>query len=62
MLAAVPASAAGFKVLVDSALRLDPIAGTITLPLFQGTHRGRSVWYVVIDSSDRDDARARGVN
>lgn len=35
---------------------------TVTLPLYRGTSRGRTVWYVVIDSSSGDDADAKGVN
>lgn len=33
-----------------------------TLPLFQGTSRGKVVWYVITDSSDRDDAESRQIN
>lgn len=37
--------------------------GTVTFPLQRGvTPAGRTVWYVVLDSSDANDARARGVN
>ena len=36
--------------------------GTVTLPLHRGTSRGRTVWYVVLDSSSGDDAQAKGVN
>lgn len=63
LLSPVPASAAdGTKLLVESAIAFDTTGGTITLPLFQGRHDGQDVWYVVLDSSDRDDALARGVN
>ena len=36
--------------------------GTVTLPLYRGTSRGRTVWYIVLDSSSGDDAQAKGVN
>lgn len=35
---------------------------TVTLPLYRGTSKGRTVWYVVFDSSDGGDADALGVN
>jgi hypothetical protein len=35
---------------------------TATFPLHLGTSHGRSVWYIVLDSSDGKDAVARGVN
>lgn len=61
VLAAAPATA-GTDLLVESAIAFDTAAGTITLPLHKGQHAGQDVWYVVLDSSDRADARARGVN
>jgi hypothetical protein len=36
--------------------------GTATLPLHRGTSRGRTVWYVILDSSSGADADAKGVN
>ncbi len=33
-----------------------------TLPIFRGTSHGQPVWYVVTESSDENDAQARGVN
>lgn len=35
---------------------------TATLPLYRGTSRGRTVWYVILDSSDDRDAGELGVN
>jgi hypothetical protein len=35
---------------------------TVTLPLHQGTSLGRTVYYIVLDSSSDDDAKAKGVN
>ncbi len=61
--AASPAIAdQGIKLFMEKAIAFDPVGGTITLPLHKGRHGSQDVWYVVIDSSDRDDARARGVN
>ncbi len=56
-----PALAGGLKVFLANAIVNEP-AGTITLPLFRGTHNGQDVWYIVTESSSRDDAEARGVN
>lgn len=36
--------------------------GTATLPLYRGTSQGRTVWYVLLDSSDGADADRLGVN
>jgi hypothetical protein len=36
--------------------------GTATFPLYRGTSRGRTVWYIVLVSSDGNDAQARGVS
>jgi hypothetical protein len=57
-----PASASGAEVFLNSAIAVDKAAGTVTLPLHKGRHDGAVVWYVVTESSDRDDARRRGVN
>ena len=35
---------------------------TVTLPIFQGTSHGGTVWYVITNSSSQADALARGVN
>lgn len=55
-------AAADQKVFLDSAIELNEAEGTITLPLFGGTHDGVGVFYIVTESSDRDDAKERGVN
>jgi hypothetical protein len=36
--------------------------GTVTLPLHRGTSRGRTVYYVILDSSNGNAAQALGVN
>lgn len=33
----------------------------VTFPLFMGTSQGKTVWYVITDSSDQQDASTRGV-
>ena len=35
---------------------------TATLPLYRGTSRGRTVWYILLDSSDGNEAQRRGIN
>jgi hypothetical protein len=35
---------------------------SVTLRLFQGTSSGEPVWYMLLDSSDGDDAKALGIN
>ena len=35
--------------------------GTATFPLYRGTSKGRTVWYIVLDSSSGADAQAKGV-
>jgi len=58
-----PAAAGDDKeVFLDSALAVDTVNGTVTLPLLEGRHGGAKVWYVVTESSDKDDAERRGVN
>lgn len=52
----------GLKVFLESTIELDEAAGTITLPLFRGTHDGEDVFYIITESSNRDDAEARGIN
>jgi hypothetical protein len=36
--------------------------GTVTLPLYRGTSSGKTVWYILLDSSDGADAHAKGIN
>src|SRR5690348_4629221 len=35
---------------------------TATFPLRRGTSQGRTVFYILLDSSNDDDARALGIN
>ncbi len=60
---ATTAGAGDATLLLSSASALDTAAGSVTLPLLRGRGPGGTdVWYVVTDSSDKEDAAARGVN
>ena len=51
------------KLFLKNAVHLDLAANTVTLPVFRGrTPTGGDTWYIVTESSDRGDARRRGVN
>lgn len=49
------------QILLTSAISVDAEANTVTLPLFRGEAGGQTIWYIVTDSSDEEDARKRGV-
>lgn len=59
-----PSSGTGSRLVVEpSVVSLDASALTVTLPLHQGlTASGTTTWYIVTDSSNAADAKARGVN
>src|SRR3954451_2152095 len=59
-LGASPALAGSGELFIRSAAEHPD--GTVTLPLQRGTSAGRTVWYVVLDSSSGAEADARGVN
>lgn len=55
----------GVEVFLDSAIAVDVFDQVVTLPLFSipdCSDPARSLFYVVFESSDRDDAEIRGVN
>lgn len=56
-----PANAEVRKLFFSSVTE-DTVNDIATLPLFRGASQGRTVYYVVTESSDKEDARARGVN
>jgi len=61
---ALPAASAPLpraSIVLPSTISVDPEAGTVTLPLHRGTAGGKTVWYIITDSSDRADAQRRGV-
>ncbi|MBX3456370.1 hypothetical protein [Ferrovibrio sp.] len=49
------------NIMLASALSVDAANNRVTLPLFKGEVGGKTVWYIVTDSSDRADAMQRGV-
>ena len=57
---AKPARGDGGRLFVTSAHENGD--GTVTLPLHEGTSRGRTVWFIVLDASDGDAASSWGVN
>lgn len=56
------AAKAGDNDSLPGAIGIDREAGTVTLPLLKGQHDGETAWYVVTESSNKKDARVRGVN
>jgi len=50
----------GRELFIKSAIEHDD--DTATFPLHRGTRGGQDVWYIVLDSSDGNDADLRGVN
>lgn len=54
------AHADGSNLFVQSAIE-NP-NNTVTLPLYRGTSKGKTVWYVIFDSSDGKDATGLRVN
>jgi len=54
------ALADGRELFIQSAIEHDD--DTATFPLQRGTSGGKDVWYIVLDSSDGNDAARRGVN
>lgn len=64
VMAATPAAlAAGIPNLFASAVAIDKINHTVTLPLFRGTGpRGEDVFFILTESSDFQDAVKRGIN
>ncbi len=49
------------NIVLRSATSVDPARNTVVLPLHRGKANGKTVWYIVTDSSDRGDAVRRGV-
>lgn len=63
MLVSKPFSVGIFTTVLASALSIDILHETVTLPLYEGlTSDGKNTWYIVTDSSDQADATQRGVN
>lgn len=49
------------KFALPSAISVDPQANTVVLPLHRGRADAQTVWYVLTDSSEADDAKHRGL-
>jgi hypothetical protein len=60
-IALAPSAAAGERELFISSALEHP-DNTATLPLYRGTSRGQTVWYVILDASDGNEAERLGVN
>ncbi len=52
----------GVNFVMESVIRVDPAAETVTLPVFQGSFAGSPVYYIVTESSNKLDAERRKVN
>jgi hypothetical protein len=50
------------KVFIQSVIKLNPKTGNVTLPLFKGRHKGKDVWYIVTEASDKQNAAKLGIN
>ncbi len=49
--------------LLRSAVKIDPVANTVKLPLYKGAMRdGRLVWFILTDTDDKENADALGLN
>lgn len=60
---AAPAATSGIPNTFASAIAIDKVHHTVTLPLFQGWAPGRGpVWFILTESSDFNDAVHRGTN
>jgi hypothetical protein len=62
---ATPAHASGggqFTAKVTSLIALDPVHETVTLPLYTGVSNGQTVYYILTDTSDRNEAQQLGLN
>lgn len=54
------ADSGGRKLFIASAVEHPD--NSVTLPLYRGTSNGETVWYLLLDSSNGNDAQALGVN
>jgi hypothetical protein len=49
------------NIVLSSAIAVDLVANTVTLPLHKGSARGGTVWYIITDASDAASASKLGV-
>ena len=52
----------GDHIVLKSALAVDPDRNTVILPLHKGRARGQGVYYILADSSNKDQAEELGLN
>ncbi len=57
-----PEPVVDIKLFLESTIDLDLETANITLPIFKGQHDGETVWYIVTESSDQENAERLGVN
>jgi hypothetical protein len=61
LLAAMPAAMPSAPPFVTSVLSIDTTTHTATFPLHRGLAHGKTVWYILTDSSDPGVAKSRGL-
>lgn len=54
-------AAASETIILKSAISVDHARHTATLPLYRGVHDGQTVWYIITDASDANEAKKLGV-
>jgi hypothetical protein len=47
---------------LESAITLDKVNHTVTLPLYKGEYQGQRVWYILTDTSSLTEAARLGIN
>lgn len=50
------------ELFIQSTRSLNVVTGDITLPLFKGRHNGQTVWYIITESSNEQQAESLGIN
>ncbi len=55
------AAASTDKVVLKSTLSVDSANHTATLPLYRGVHDGKTIWYIITDASDANEAKKLSV-
>jgi hypothetical protein len=50
------------ELFIQSTISLNVVTGDITLPLYKGRHNGQTVWYIITESSNEQQAEKLGIN
>lgn len=50
------------ELFIQSTISLNVVTGDITLPLYKGRHNGQTVWYIITESSNEQQAERLGIN